>query len=176
MYIDFSSPSATLDLLSMAEVEKKCLVVGTTGFDALQLSKIEAAAEHIPILLSPNMSVGVNLLFKMVKEAVCVLSGYEINIVETHHVHKKDAPSGTAKKIAFLINSGGGKVSDIKSIREDEIVGEHRIVFESESDRIELLHSAKTRDIFAQGALQAAKWLVNKAAGLYSMDNVLFEV
>jgi len=173
--IDFSSPLATVDLVNAAERARRCLVVGTTGFDALQFSRIEAAAKHIPILLSPNMSIGVNLLFRLVKEAAGVLSGYKVNIVEAHHVHKKDAPSGTAKKIASLINSGGGEVKNIKSIREDEIVGDHRIIFESDSDKIELLHSAKTRDIFAQGALQAAKWLVNKPAGLYSMDNVLFD-
>jgi 4-hydroxy-tetrahydrodipicolinate reductase len=174
--IDFSTPSATLEHLNYLVKFEKNAVIGTTGFDEEQQDKIKEAARTIPIVFSPNMSVGVNLLFKLVQTSARILKDYKVYIEETHHIHKKDAPSGTAKKIAEIINRGGGfeiKAEDIKSIREDEVVGDHRVIFESELDRIELYHSAKSRDIFAKGALLAAYWIGNKKPGLYSMDDVL---
>jgi 4-hydroxy-tetrahydrodipicolinate reductase len=121
------------------------------------------------------MSIGVNLLFKMVRDAAKTLGRvYHTEIVEAHHEEKKDKPSGTAKEIARIVKAehGGGDVP-IESIREGEIVGEHTITFESDADLIEITHSAKTRDIFAQGALAAAKWAAKKEAGLYTMKDVL---
>jgi 4-hydroxy-tetrahydrodipicolinate reductase len=152
------------------------MVIGTTGLDDATRQKIKAAARHIAIVFSPNMSVGVNLLFRLLKVAAGTLKNYAASIQETHHIHKKDAPSGTAKRMAeILIEQGFNiKPEDIKSDRYDEIVGDHKVLFESEVDRIELSHSAKTRDIFVEGALKAAQWVVGKEPGLYSMDDVLF--
>ena len=174
--IDFSSPSATIEHLSPLIKFKKCVVIGTTGLDQDQQEKIKEATSQIAIVFSPNMTIGVNLLFRLLKEAAATLKGYKVEIEEAHHIHKKDSPSGTAKRIAQLINEGGFNigVEDIKAIREDEIVGDHKVVFESDVDRVELSHSAKTRDIFAQGALVAAKWVRGRGPGLYSMDDVLF--
>jgi 4-hydroxy-tetrahydrodipicolinate reductase len=174
--IEFSTPQATIEHLSYLTEYKKCAVIGTTGLDSSQQEEVKKASKVIPIVFSPNMSVGVNLLFKLVKEAAKILKGYRIWLEEAHHIHKKDAPSGTAKKIAQILNEAGFsiKIEDIKSIRENEIVGDHKIVFESDLDRIELFHSAKTRDIFAWGAIKATKWVVGKSAGLYNMEDVLF--
>jgi len=174
--IDFSAPLATLEYLDYAVKFKKCMVIGTTGLNEEAKNKIKQAAKSIPIILSPNMSVGVNLLFKLLKIAATTLKGYKANIGEAHHIHKKDSPSGTAKKIAEIINQQGFniKIEDIKADRYDEIIGDHRVVFESSVDKLELSHSAKTRDIFAQGALLATEWIASKDAGLYSMQDVLF--
>lgn len=174
--IDFSSPAGTIDNLPAAVKYRKRVVIGTTGLDEIGRLKIKEAAERVAIVFSPNMSVGVNVLFRLVKEAAQVLGKYSVFIEEAHHIHKKDAPSGTAKKIAEIINSQGFnlKAEDIKAVRKDEIVGDHKVVFESGTDKLELFHSAKTRDIFAKGAVMAAKWILDKPAGLYSMDDVLF--
>ena len=172
--VEFTSPEATVEHLRICRELKVPIVIGTTGLSAEQIAKIEDAAKDIPVIFSPNMSVGVNLLFKMVSDAAKVLGhGYIAGIVEAHHEHKKDSPSGTAKEIARIIKDiKGGDVS-IDSIREGEIVGEHTITFESELDMIEITHSAKTRDIFVRGALTAAKFAAGKPAGLYSMKDVL---
>lgn len=173
--IEFTSPEATVEHLDFAVRHKKALVIGTTGLTNEQIDRIKEASKKIPVVFSPNMSIGVNLLFRLVKEAAEKLSGdYKVNIVEAHHVHKKDAPSGTAKKLAQIIKDASGReVSDIKSIREGEIVGDHKVTFESPVDTIEISHSAKTRDIFAQGALTAAKFIAGKKPGLYDMQDVL---
>jgi 4-hydroxy-tetrahydrodipicolinate reductase len=174
--IDFSAPSAAIEYLNYMIRYKKAAVIGTTGFDYYEEEKIKNAARKIPILFSPNMSIGVNLLFRFVQMAAKTLPGCKVYLEEAHHVHKKDSPSGTAKKIAQIINEEGYNlgVQDIKARREGEIVGDHKIVFESEVDKIELFHSAKTRDIFVKGALLAAKWIKGKKSGLYTMDDVLF--
>lgn len=174
--IEFATPLAGIEHLTCLVNYKKPAVIGTTGFEPSQTEKIKEAAKHIPIVFAPNMSVGVNLLFRLVELAAKKLKGYKIYIEEAHHVHKKDAPSGTAKKIVEIINGQGFcvKNEEVKVIREEEIVGDHAIVFENEFDRIEIAHSAKTRDIFAQGALVAANWIIGKKPGLYSMQEVLF--
>ena len=173
--IEFTSPEATIEHLRICKELKKPIVIGTTGLSAEQIAQIEDAAKDIPIVFSPNMSIGVNLLFKMVSDAAKVLGhGYTVGIVEAHHEHKKDSPSGTAKEIARIVKDvkGSGDIA-IDSVREGEIVGEHTITFESELDMIEITHSAKTRDIFARGALTAAKFAAGKKSGLYSMKDVL---
>lgn len=173
--IEFTSPEATLEHIAICEKYKKPIVIGTTGLSDAQKAKIDEAAKSVPVVFSPNMSVGVNTLFKLVEEAARLLGPeYDISILEAHHVNKKDSPSGTAKELARIIESKrtGGKVP-IESIREDEIVGEHTITFESPYDLLELTHSAKTRDIFAKGALTAAKFAAKAKAGLYSMKEVL---
>jgi len=173
--IDFTIPEATMEHLNAALKHRKAIVIGTTGFSQEQIDGIKQAAKKIPVVFSPNMSIGVNLLFRLVKEVAEKLSkGYDIRIVESHHIHKKDAPSGTAKKLAQIIKDASGReVSDIKSIREGEIVGDHKITFESGVDVLELSHSAKTRDIFVQGALVAAKFIAGKEPKLYDMQDVL---
>jgi len=173
--VDFSAPQATLEYLDYAVKYKKCLVIGTTGLNE-QIDKIKKAAKKIPVVFSPNMSVGVNLFFRLVKEAAEVLKDYQVYLQEAHHVHKKDAPSGTAKKIVQILAESGFKIKDeeVKVIREGEIVGDHKVFFESGLDKLELTHKAKSRDIFAKGALLAVGWVVDKTAGLYSMQDVLF--
>jgi len=173
--IEFTSPQATLQHLEMCRKFSKAIVIGTTGLNDQQKGTIKKASADIPIVFSPNMSIGVNLLLKLVKDAAEIISkDYKINIVEAHHVHKKDAPSGTAKQLASIIKNVRKKdVNDIKSIREDEIVGDHEVCFESEKDVLKLSHSAKTRDIFAQGALFATKFIVNQKSGLFDMQDVL---
>ena len=175
--IDFSAPAASIAHLPHLIKFKKAVVIGTTGLDQDQQKAIKEASKSIPVVFSPNMSIGVNLLFRLVKMAGGALKNYKVYVEEAHHVHKKDAPSGTAKKIAQILNKEGFSIKneDIKAIREDEIIGDHRIVFESGMDKIELFHSAKTRDIFAQGAVRASRWVADKGAGLYSMEQVLFD-
>ncbi len=172
--IDFTPIAEKSELIDAVLRFKKCLVIGTTGLNSEQVKKIEKAAIQVPIVYSPNMSVGVNLLFKLIREAAVKLKDYNVRIKEAHHIHKKDSPSGTAKKMAQIIANGTGKeVADIQAIRGGGIIGDHQVIFESELDTIVLSHSAKTRDIFAKGSLEAAIWLVNKPAGLYSMQDVL---
>ncbi|MCM8765943.1 MAG: 4-hydroxy-tetrahydrodipicolinate reductase [Candidatus Omnitrophica bacterium] len=171
--IEFTNPQATIEHLGICVKYNKPMVIGTTGLNEEEKIKIKDASRYIPIVFSPNMSVGVNLLFRFVREASKVLSDYEIKIIEAHHIHKKDAPSGTAKMLAEIIKKQIGKeVTDIKSIREGEIVGDHRVIFDSPLDRIELFHSAKTRDIFAKGALVAARFIVKQKTGLFDMEMV----
>lgn len=173
--IDFSSPGALQTLL---ETPGKPLVIGTTGHDEKQRAKIKKAAETTPILVSPNMSVGVNLMYKLTEMATSILKDYNIELLERHHIHKKDAPSGTAKKIIEVISKVLPKANDsidVKSIREGEIVGEHELFFDNGFERVGIIHHAKTRDLFAIGALRAAQWIVDKKPGLYDMQDVLFK-
>jgi 4-hydroxy-tetrahydrodipicolinate reductase len=174
--IDFSLAGVILDYLPSLIEHKKPVVIGTTGFSDEDLAKIKKAAEDIPILLAPNMSIGVNVLFRLIKEAANMLKTYNVFVEEAHHIHKKDSPSGTAKKIVSLLNQAGFSISNdkVEAIREGEIIGDHSVVFRSDVDEIEVSHSAKTRDIFAQGALFAAKKMVSKKPGFYSMEDLLF--
>ncbi len=173
--IEFTTPQATVEHLALCEKHKKPMVIGTTGLSEAESAKVEAASKKISVVFSPNMSAGVNLLFKITHDAAKVLGReYNVSIVEAHHEHKKDAPSGTAKELVRIIKEAEGNVEvPVESVREGEIVGEHTVTFESSVDVIEITHSAKTRDIFAKGALQAAKWLVGKKPGLYTMKDVL---
>ncbi|MEA3329011.1 MAG: 4-hydroxy-tetrahydrodipicolinate reductase [Candidatus Omnitrophota bacterium] len=172
--IEFATPRASIEHLEAVLKYKKPMVIGTTGLSPEENLKIRKASKVIPIVFSPNMSIGVNIFFKLVKLAAQSLpKDYFASIIEAHHVHKKDAPSGTAKRIAGIIKAEGGEIKNIESIREGEIIGDHRISFEGPFDKIELFHSAKTRDIFAQGALKAAKWVIDKQPGIYNMQDVL---
>jgi 4-hydroxy-tetrahydrodipicolinate reductase len=173
--IDFTTPAAAMKHLALCERLKKPIVIGTTGLSEEEKAKIKEASAHIPVVISANMSTGVNLLFKLIGEASKVLGEeYEVNIVEAHHAEKKDAPSGTAKEMARIIKGVRGDIDiPIDSVREGEIVGEHTITFESDVDILEITHSAKTRDIFAKGALKAAKFAAGKKSGLFTMKDVL---
>ena len=174
--IDFTEPKATIEHVAICEKNKKAIVIGTTGLSDEEKKKMKEAAANIPIVFSPNMSVGVNLLFKLVADASKTLGNeYEISILEAHHAEKKDAPSGTAKEMERIVKAAKGAETDvaISSVREGEIVGEHTITFESDVDLIEITHSAKTRDIFVKGALAAAKFAAGKKSGLFTMKDVL---
>ena len=173
--IEFTTPVATLEHLEICKKYKVKMVIGTTGFSGDQIQEIKKASKILPIVFSSNMSVGVNVLFKLAKEAAARFGpDYQVKIIEAHHVHKKDAPSGTAKTIAEIIEqSSQRKISDIQSIREGETIGDHQIIFESVVDNLTISHHAKTRDIFAKGALVAAKFLAKKQKGLFSMQDVL---
>ena len=174
--IEFTTPEATIEHLELCKKLKKAIVIGTTGLSADQKKIVEEASAKIPVVFSPNMSIGVNLLFKMVKDASKVLGqDYNVSVVEAHHVQKKDSPSGTAKEIARIVKDAHPDIEvPIESVREGETVGEHTITFESDTDLIEITHSAKTRDIFAKGALTAAKFVAGKDKGLFTMQEVLF--
>ena len=173
--IDFSSVDGTLDHLRYCVKFKKPIVIGTTGFSEDQKKEIAEASRAIGVVFSPNMSIGVNLLFELTRGAARALPGdYHVSMTEAHHVHKKDAPSGTAKFLADIVREER-HCDDVpvKSIREGEIVGDHEVVFESPWDTIRISHHAKTRDIFARGALTALKFVVKKKHGLYTMADVL---
>ncbi|MEW6556415.1 MAG: 4-hydroxy-tetrahydrodipicolinate reductase [Elusimicrobiota bacterium] len=191
--IDFTNPEATLEHLGIAirnVVAGSCpaFVIGTTGISEKGLEKIKEVSNTCAIVFSPNMSAGVNLLFKLVDEVAGVLSNYDVEIVEAHHNQKKDAPSGTAVKIADII-SGKLKLSKIygrtgitgprkkeigiHAVRAGDIVGEHTVIFAGSGERLELIHRAHSRETFAAGAVKAAKWIFSKKPGLYSMQDVL---
>lgn len=175
--IEFTTPQATVEHTKIAKRLMKGMVIGTTGLSKEEVDTITEASENIPIVMAPNMSIGVNLLLKLCQDSARILpDDYKVTMTEAHHVHKKDAPSGTAKKLAELVSAERKKTTSkipIKSIREGEIVGDHKVVFDSQTERIELFHSAKTRDTFAAGALKAAKFLSGKKKGLYTMRSVL---
>jgi len=193
--IDFSLAKSLPELLETALESKKALVIGTTGHTDEQLAMIKEAAKTIPIFKAPNMSIGVNLLWRLSKIAAKTLSDdYPISIVERHHIHKKDAPSGTAKEIVRLVaeernldsvadvtcsegpnSPTSDKPITVQAIREGEIVGDHIVSFNGPNERIELSHFAENRIIFAEGALTAARWIADKPAGLYDMQDVLFK-
>jgi 4-hydroxy-tetrahydrodipicolinate reductase len=188
--IDFSAPAASLALSATCQERAIPLVVGTTGFDPAERQDLESTAARIPILISPNMSRAVNLLMKLVGEAARVLGRTsDIEIIERHHRTKKDAPSGTALRLAEIAGRGvagrliaahPGKTDvrahgevGIHALRIADSPGEHTVVFGLPGETLELSHRALNRDGFARGALDAARFLAGKPAGLYSMDDVL---
>ena len=175
--IEFTTTGATLEHLAVCQKLGVKMVIGTTGMTPPQMRQIKKASAKIPIVFSSNMSVGVNIVFSIARELARQTAGkYTIRMSESHHIHKKDAPSGTAKTLAHIVETAAkGKVQDIQSIREGEIIGDHTIIFESPVDTITLTHHAKTRDIFAAGSLVAAKFLAKKKRGLFNMEEVLAE-
>jgi len=174
VFVDFTTPEATEANLDYVARYKKALVLGTTGLNDAQLKKIEEISRVVPVVFSPNMSVGVNVLFAILPEIAKRLGpDYSIEIVEAHHKTKKDTPSGTAKKFGQVLADATGKEIPIHAIRLGDIVGDHTIIFCGNSERIEIKHQAHSRDLFALGALKAAKWVMGKPPGLYSMQDVL---
>jgi len=172
--VDFTLPEATDEHLDYVAKYRKALVLGTTGLSDAQKNKVEEIAKIVPIVFSPNMSIGVNVLFSILPEIARKLGpDYSIEIIEAHHKGKKDAPSGTAKKFAELITQVTKKEIPTHSIRLGDIFGDHEIVFCGNSERIEIKHQAHSRDLFVVGALKAAKWIFQKPPGLYSMQDVL---
>lgn len=192
--IDFSSIEASLSLLDIAKKLKKPLVIGTTGFSDQQKNLIESAAGEIPLVFSPNMSVGVNLLFKLTEITAKILKNeFDIEIFEAHHRNKKDAPSGTAKRLVDIIKNSVSELHNaeevydrsritekrtnneigISTLRGGDIIGEHTVYFIGNEERLELTHKAASRNTFALGAVIAMEFLFNKPAGFYSMFDVL---
>ena len=177
VHIEFSTPQASLAHLKEALRLKKAIVIGTTGFSPKELEEVMNAGGTIPVLWTPNMSVGVNYLFELVFDAAQKLGpAYEVEIIETHHHHKKDAPSGTAKFLAEKIAAARKiKIEQIPvhSLRIGDVVGDHTVIFATEGERIEFTHRASSRDTFALGALRAARFLAGKAPKFYMMKDVL---
>jgi 4-hydroxy-tetrahydrodipicolinate reductase len=172
--IDFSQADSIDEICRAALQHGKSLVIGTTGHSQQQRKIIEETAHSVPIVLASNFSVGVNLLFWLTQKAAAFLgSDFNPEIVETHHKMKKDAPSGTAKTLAELLKATRNSEIPVESIREGDVVGEHTVIFSGPGERLELTHRAANREIFALGALRAAKWIVHKPPGLYSMQDVL---
>lgn len=171
--VDFTMPEVSLSYASATAQYKKAMVIGTTGFSPEQEQKLKEIARAIPLVKSPNMSLGVNILFKISQETARVLRSYGVEIIETHHRHKKDAPSGTALQIGKLIENSGGQKAAYQSIREGEVVGDHRVVFSGPGERLELFHHAESRRTFATGALAAAQWVVKQKPGYYTMADAL---
>jgi len=172
--VDFTEPSASEANFDYVAKYKKALVLGTTGFNDSQLCKIEEISKVIPVVFSPNMAIGMNVLFGILPEIAKNLGpDYSVEIVEAHHKAKKDAPSGTAKKLAQILANTTSREIPTHAVRLGDIVGDHTVIFCGNSERIEIKHQAHTRDLFALGALKAAKWIFNKPAGLYSMQDVL---
>jgi 4-hydroxy-tetrahydrodipicolinate reductase len=188
--IDFSSPSSTLSHFTVGRQHGKAMVIGTTGIPEDVMAQIHASRD-VRVVLSPNMSVGVNLMFELIAMAARVLSNYDVEIVEFHHRWKKDAPSGTALRLKEIVKTERGlkkevfgrhgvtgeRTSDeigIMSLRGGDVVGEHTVIFAKEGERLEITHRASSRENFARGAIRAAKWVVDKPYGIYSMRDVLF--
>ena len=175
--IEFTSPEATISHLALALELRKPMVIGTTGLSEAQLAAIQSAARVIPIVLSPNMSVGVNVLFELAKLAAERLgTAYDVEVIESHHRHKKDAPSGTAKRLAEVLASTRQQPSGsipVHAIRAGDIVGDHTVILAGPAERLELTHRAQSREVFAEGALRAARFVVTQQPGLYDMSHVL---
>jgi 4-hydroxy-tetrahydrodipicolinate reductase len=192
--IDFTHTSSTLEHLRTASAKGKAIVIGTTGFTEEQLGEIGVLTRNIPCVMASNMSLGVNLLLKILQDVARVLGDdYDIEIIEAHHRMKKDAPSGTAMKMAQVIADAVHRSLDevavyarkgmigertkkeigIQTVRAGDIVGEHTVLFGGLGERIEITHKASSRDTFARGALKAAIWVHGKPPGLYDMQDVL---
>ena len=192
--IDFTSPASTLDDLRACAEHGKAMVIGTTGFKPDELEEIKNISSRVPCVMASNMSLGINLLAKVVASVATALGqDYDIEIIEAHHRLKKDAPSGTALMLAKSITAAIGQNLDdvavyarkgmigertkgeigIQTIRAGDIVGEHTVIFGGLGERIEITHKASSRDTFARGALRAALWLSGKKPGLYDMQDVL---
>ncbi len=192
--IDFTFPDASLEHLKACADQGKAIVIGSTGFTKEHLAEVAKYVQKVPCVLSPNMSVGVNVCFKVLADLAKTLGpDFDAEIVEWHHRLKKDAPSGTAVRMGEVVANALGrnyrevakfhregitgvrtdKEIGMQTIRGGDIVGEHTVYFIGMGERIELTHRAHTRDMFARGAVRAAKWVVGKKPGLYDMQDVL---
>jgi 4-hydroxy-tetrahydrodipicolinate reductase len=192
--IDFSHPNASAALSRACRGAKKPAVIGTTGHSKEERTAIDELAQSVPVVLSPNFSVGVNALFWLTRKAAQMLGDdFDLEVTEMHHRLKKDAPSGTAKKLAEILcevrgldyaknvrHGREGLIGErppneigVHSIRGGDVVGDHTVTFAGAGERLELSHKAASRETFALGALRAAQWVVGKSPGLYSMEDVL---
>lgn len=192
--IDFTRPEGTMAHLAVAQTTGTKMIIGTTGLSSEQIASLKKASSQLAIVFAPNMSVGVNATFKLLEIAAKMLNqGYDIEIIEAHHRHKVDAPSGTALKMGEVIaESLGENLNDIAvyareghtgerkegsigfaTIRGGDIVGDHTVLFAGDGERIEISHKSSSRQSYAQGSLRAARFLQNQTTGLYDMQDVL---
>lgn len=192
--IDFTLADASTENIHICRAVDKCAVVGTTGFSKAQRARVAKDAEHIALVLAPNMSVGVNLCFKLLDVAARALGDeVDVEIIEAHHRHKVDAPSGTAVRMGEVIAQALGRdlaecavygrqghtgerdraTIGFETVRAGDIVGEHTVMFAGTGERVEITHRASSRLNFAHGALRAARWIVDKQPGIYDMQDVL---
>ena len=191
--IDFSTPAASLEIAGLAAQARAACVIGTTGFTEAQEEALEPPSRHCPIVKAGNMSLGVNLLTGLVRQVAEALPGWDVEVVEAHHRHKVDAPSGTALMLGeAAAEARGVRLSDVaergrdgitgargegaigfSAIRGGDVVGEHDVVFHAPGERVVLRHLATDRAIFARGAVQAAIWAQGRKPGRYDMDDVL---
>lgn len=192
--IDFTRPEATLEHLALCETLGVKLVIGTTGFSEAEKARIREGAQKVGIVMAPNMSVGVNVVLKLLQQAARSFShGYDIEIIETHHRHKVDAPSGTALKMGEVIADELGRdlqacavygregvtgerdpsTIGFATVRGGDVVGDHTVLFAGIGERIEITHKSSSRATYAQGSLRAARFLADKPTGLFGMDDVL---
>jgi 4-hydroxy-tetrahydrodipicolinate reductase len=192
--VDFTAPGPTLNHLAQVAQLKRAIVIGTTGFSPDEMKQLRKHAESIPCVQAPNMSMGINVLLKIIgKVAQALGDDYNLEIIDTHHNGKKDAPSGTALKLAEalasaknwdlaktgmyarhgIIGERPSKEIGIQTVRAGDIVGDHTILYGGPGERIEITHRAQNRDPFARGALRAAEWVVNQPPGFYGMADVL---
>ena len=192
--IDFTVPEATMENIRMVASRKLAMVVGTTGIAGDMLKEFEGLAKQIRCVMAPNMSVGVNVMFKIAGEMARILGkDYDMEILEVHHRLKKDSPSGTAMRLAQILAESvdrdiekvgvygrkgiiGERTNEeigIHALRAGDITGEHTVLFGGTGERLELIHRAHNRDNFARGAVRAAQWVVNQPIGLYNMQDVL---
>jgi 4-hydroxy-tetrahydrodipicolinate reductase len=192
--IDFTQHAVSLEHLALAVKKKKAIVIGSTGFTDEEMRKARSLAKKSRCVLAPNMSVGVNVMFKILADVARILGDdYDVEIVEAHHHLKKDAPSGTAMKMAQIIAEAldrnlerdavyirKGMIGErtkteigIQTLRAGDIVGEHNVMFGAVGERLEFIHRAHSRDNFAKGAIRAAKWIIHQPNGLYDMQDVL---
>jgi len=192
--IDFSAPAASLQHAAVCADRGIALVIGTTGFTEEQKTALRAASRRIPLLLAPNMSAGVNVLFRLVADAARALgSAYDVEVVEMHHRMKRDAPSGTALRLAEVAadalglhakdpfvyerhgetGARGAGAIGVQALRGGDVVGDHTVHFLADGERLELTHRATSRENFARGAVRAARWLAGKKPGFYDMQDVL---
>ncbi len=193
-FIDFTRPEGTMAHLAACEAAGVAMVIGTTGFDESQLARIRAASQRIAIVMAPNMSIGVNVVFKLLEQAARALSqGYDVEIIEAHHRHKVDAPSGTALKMGEIVATALGRdlqqcavygregvtgerdaaTIGFATVRGGDIVGDHTVLFAGTGERIEITHRSNSRANYAQGSLRAVRFLRDKTQGLYDMQDVL---
>lgn len=172
--IDFSLPEGFDAILELCRARGRPLVSGTTGLSDAQRESLARASQYIPVLWASNFSLGVAVLEDLVARATKALPGWAVDIVETHHVRKLDAPSGTALTLARASETASGRVPAIASIREGEVVGDHLVRFENGNERLELRHSALDRDIFAAGALEAALRLAGRAPKVWRLPELVF--
>jgi 4-hydroxy-tetrahydrodipicolinate reductase len=192
--IDFTAPPVTLQHLAVCRAHAKRMVIGTTGFSAAQRAELQTASAEIPIILAPNMSVGVNLCFKLLDIAARVMGDdVDIEVIEAHHRHKVDAPSGTALRMGEVVADALGrdlkacavygregitgerdrKTIGFETIRAGDVVGDHTVLFAAMGERVEITHKASSRMTFANGAVRGAGWLMQRDSGLFDMQDVL---
>ncbi len=192
--IDFTFPETSIKTIRFAEKSRKAAVIGTTGFSDAEKEEIKKRSSSFPCVCAPNMSMGVNTLFKIANDVAKILTkGFDVEIIEAHHKFKKDAPSGTAMRLAEILAEAynrdlskagvyerkgfiGQRTEEeigIQTIRAGDIVGEHTVMFGGIGERLELVHKAQNRDCFVQGALFAAAWVADKPNGYYDMQDVL---